>query len=227
MYLNHILTNVTPRYANSGNLRLEKISSINKGDTSNNTQLEFSAHTGTHIDAPLHFDEDGKSLDMFCSNFWFCHHPYLIEYEAEEEEILTVEKLEKYLIKIPQETDILLIKTGFEKNRISGPDSKYIFNGPGIDPDVGVWLRNHLGIKMIGFDFISLTSFKNRELGREAHRIFLSNKHDFLDSDASEPILIVEDMHLSELKKSPVNVCIVPFLYTDADGSPVTVIADY
>ena len=227
MYLNHILTKSTPQYANTGIIEFEKSRSINDGDTSNKTNLKFSGHTGTHIDAPLHFDQRGKSLDMFHSDFWFCNHPFLIEYEAAAEEVLTLSKLEKYLLKIPQETDFLLIKTGFEKYRSSGPDSKYIFNGPGIGPDVGVWLRNHLAIKMIGFDFISLTSFKNRKLGREAHRSFLLTDKKLLDKVVSEPILIVEDMHLSELNECPVNVCVIPFLYQNADGAPVTVIANY
>jgi len=227
MYLNHILAETTPQYANTGVLKIEKSRSINEGDTSNNTNLSFSGHTGTHIDAPLHFDQYGKGLDMFRSDFWFCHNPFLIEYETTENEILTFSKLEKYLLKIPQETDFLLIKTGFEKYREEGSDSKYIFNGPGIAPDVGIWLRGHLKIKMIGFDFISLTSFKNRELGREAHRAFLSAEQKLFNGTVGEPILIVEDMHLSELKKSPVNACVIPFLYLESDGAPVTVIADY
>jgi len=227
MYLNHILTKSTPQYANTGIIEFEKSRSINDGDTSNNTNLKFSGHTGTHIDAPLHFDRHGKGLDVFRSDFWFCNHPFLIEYEATAAEVLTLSKLEKYLLKIPQETDFLLIKTGFEKHRSSGSDSKYIFNGPGIAPDVGIWLRNHLAIKIIGFDFISLTNFKNRKLGREAHRSFLLTDKKLLDKVVSEPILIVEDMHLSELNECPVNVCVIPLLYQNADGAPVTVIANY
>ncbi len=41
---------------------LRRVNSLEKGDSSNVTQIRMSVHTGTHIDAPLHFLEDGKSI---------------------------------------------------------------------------------------------------------------------------------------------------------------------
>src|SRR3954454_11511048 len=42
-----------------GPVKFERVSSIAKGDEANLTRLDMSAHTGTHMDAPLHFfDED-------------------------------------------------------------------------------------------------------------------------------------------------------------------------
>jgi arylformamidase len=37
---------------------------MEKGDPLNLSMLEFGAHTGTHIDAPLHFVRNGKSVDQ-------------------------------------------------------------------------------------------------------------------------------------------------------------------
>ena len=37
--------------------------SMDKGDSCNVTNLTLGCHTGTHVDAPLHFLQGGKSLD--------------------------------------------------------------------------------------------------------------------------------------------------------------------
>ena len=48
-----------------GDPRPEKkmLSSIEKGDSYNLTAFSMCAHNGTHVDAPFHFINDGKSID--------------------------------------------------------------------------------------------------------------------------------------------------------------------
>lgn len=45
-----------------------KIKSINSGDDYNLSAVRLCTHTGTHIDAPLHFCEDGKSISQMRLN---------------------------------------------------------------------------------------------------------------------------------------------------------------
>ena len=52
-------------------------------------------------------------------------------------------------------------------------------------------------------DFISLTSYQNREIGRMAHREFLGS---------SRPLLLIEDMDLSRLFQTPKKVTCLPLL---------------
>ena len=42
----------------------ERIADMKKGVTYNLSTLSMCAHNGTHVDAPLHFYEDGKSVDQ-------------------------------------------------------------------------------------------------------------------------------------------------------------------
>ncbi|HNT34023.1 MAG TPA: cyclase family protein, partial [bacterium] len=44
-------------------VRVERLSRIEEGDSCNMTLLSFTAHTGTHLDAPLHFLRSGCSMD--------------------------------------------------------------------------------------------------------------------------------------------------------------------
>lgn len=43
--------------------RIERVQSFEQGDAYNLTRLAISAHTGTHMDAPLHFLRDGRPID--------------------------------------------------------------------------------------------------------------------------------------------------------------------
>jgi|LWDU01.1.fsa_nt_gi kynurenine formamidase len=223
--LSHVLRESTPLYGNEGSVDLGKSRLIKSGDASNNTNLCFSAHSGTHIDAPFHFDDNGKKMTDFSPDFWFCTNPYLVEIDVKADEVIQLSRALPKLESIPKSTDILLIKTGFELFRESQPsdNSPYIFNNPGISPEIGIWLRKNLNLKMVGFDFISLTSYNNKELGRLSHINFLSSN---LEGKLNDPILIVEDMTLKEIDSSPTSIVVAPLFFENADGGPVSVFAN-
>ena len=42
------------------------LKSMAKGEVYNLTAFSMCAHNGTHIDAPFHFIEDGKTIDEIC-----------------------------------------------------------------------------------------------------------------------------------------------------------------
>jgi arylformamidase len=44
-------------------VRLERVASIAGGDVCNLSRLDLGVHTGTHVDAPLHFVEDAPGAD--------------------------------------------------------------------------------------------------------------------------------------------------------------------
>ena len=139
---------------------------------------------------------------------------------------MALKQLETALRRMPVDTDLLLLRTGFERFRNVNDMDRYIFEGPGIEAEVGVWLREKYHLKFIGFDFLSLTSYCHREAGREAHRAFLSRDGKYgKKALTGDPILIIEDMHLTELGGEVSSVIVAPLRYTMADGAPVTVIA--
>jgi len=52
-----------PIYDRNPGVRLERELSIPRGDTANVSRLELGVHTGTHVDAPLHFFEGGADAE--------------------------------------------------------------------------------------------------------------------------------------------------------------------
>ena len=61
----------TPVYDGDPETRAEKIKSIENGDGYNLTEISMSVHSGTHIDAPLHFYDEGSSIDNIRLNTFF------------------------------------------------------------------------------------------------------------------------------------------------------------
>ena len=44
-------------------VRLERVASLARGDVCNLSRLDFGVHSGTHVDAPLHFVEGGPAAE--------------------------------------------------------------------------------------------------------------------------------------------------------------------
>ena len=50
-------------YPGDPEVRLERVSSIAEGDVANISRLDLGVHSGTHVDAPLHFVDGGASVE--------------------------------------------------------------------------------------------------------------------------------------------------------------------
>ena len=52
-----------PTYPNNTPFSLEPVKRLARGDSSNVSTVHMSAHTGTHVDAPRHFFDEGAGTD--------------------------------------------------------------------------------------------------------------------------------------------------------------------
>ena len=173
VYLSHFLSDNTPTYGDRDNFSIKKNSSIESGDTANSFKMRFTTnHLGTHVDLPFHFYSTGKKIEDVEPAFWVFKHIAIIEIPCSDNYLITPEDIAKH--DIDHESEIILIKTGYEKFR---NDKKYWKSNPGILPEVASYIRErYIHVRAIGFDFISLTSFQNRSVGKEAHKAFLIQK---------------------------------------------------
>lgn len=214
-YLSYVLNETTPAYGNGDSLAVEQTRDMTRGDTCNTQIWHLPNHVGTHIDMPRHFSRNGAGLDRFPPDFWICDQVCHIRLASiAPGQIIGPLDLEPHVL--PPSTDLLLLETGFGIQR---EKSVYMLENPGIDPKMAAFLRKTCPcLKMIGLDMISLSSFAARDLGRQAHRAFL---------DHESPILIIEDMDLSQLseKQGIEQVIVSPLRVAQGDGSPCTVIA--
>lgn len=213
--LSHIIDNETPTYGNRDCLTIIESSSIKEGSSANSSKWIFSTnHLGTHIDVPKHFFESGKTITDFSLDFWISDKVQIIDIPCMTAKLIEVDHVSE---EINIETEFLLIRTGYEKYR---HNDKYWNDNPGLSANVGFWLRlNYPKIRMIGFDFISLTSWIYREEGKQAHKAFLNPE------GIGSPICIIEDMALSGIKSTLTKMIVSPLFCRSSNGSPVTVFA--
>ena len=211
IYLSHFIDNETPLYGGKKKIDIRPDNEIKKGKSSNTKICTFPNHAGTHIDFPNHFNNNGKTISNYAPGFWIFDHPFVLEYPAKQSEIVL---LENELGSIPENTDFLVIKTGFQQFR---GKKNYWHNNPGLHPQLASRLKKHCpDLKIVGFDFISLTSYQNRILGREAHKSFLIENN----------LLLVEDMDLSRTDKGLSKLICLPLLLNKIDGSPATIVGE-
>ena len=175
-------------------------------------------HSGTHVDAPGHFLENGKFISEYSIEELIFRNPLILDLPKNVDELI---ELKDVLNCDLSNIDILFFHTGFEKFRIENPD-KYLTHNPGISPDVILWIReNFPGIRSIGIDCVSISSYKNPEQGREAH------VNAFKESEKlGEPLLLLEDMRLHDFKNTSIKeVIVVPWQIKGIDSAPCTVFA--
>lgn len=214
VYLSYPIEENVPTYGRPKTpILLEKRKCQTSGDSCNSYWFGMENHWGTHIDAPAHFFNDGASISDYEPSFWFFCRPQIIQVKVSKDLLIRVEDL---LGKVREDTDILILKTDFGKLRGS---EEYSCANPGVHSEVGKWLRAKFPlIRVIAMDFISLSSFQNREEGRASHRSFLS------PYEVGRPILILEDVNLQKVENTLDEVIIMPLILKNVDSSPCTVI---
>jgi arylformamidase len=206
LYLSHFINKDTPIYGGAeGKIIIEEVNKISNGDSSNNSYLKMPVHSGTHIDFPYHFNSLSQNSSNYIADFWIFNKVGFVECE--------IDKLVIEMEKLPKDIELLICKSGFGKNR---NNEIYYKEQPIIRASLAKKMKTIFPqLRVFGFDMISLTSKLDRQEGKAAHKAFL------LD----EEILILEDMKLDNLNKTPKIVIVAPLLIDKVDGSPCTVFA--
>lgn len=212
-YLSYVLGNNVPIYGSNLLLSVEKKRSIDEGDSTNISQANIGSHLGTHVDAPNHFFNLGKKIFEYPASTWIFRFPQVIDVSLDPCQILGCDE---YINRIKDCSDIVLFRSGWSNKR---KEKKYVDANPGISKRVALYFRKNFPcIRAIGIDWVSISSYQKRHLGREAHRAFLNPK------GFNKPILIVEDMDLSGDISKLKEIYIFPLMIDDFDSAPCTVI---
>lgn len=211
IYLSHFISEETPLYGGQSNIRIKKDLRISSGDPANTLLIEIPNHVSTHIDLPKHFSNVGKSLSDYNPSFWFFQNVSVLKVNASPGETID---LTPRLQEVRRDTDLLLVKTGFQKYR---HEKMYWENNPGLAPKSAGELRKRCPqLKAVGIDFISVSTPAREDIGLQAHRAFL------VEND----ILLLEDINLESVDSRLQKVYLFPLLIQDADGVPVTAIGE-
>ncbi|MBU1145337.1 MAG: cyclase family protein [Firmicutes bacterium] len=216
IYLSHLLTQELTGYRNTEALNLKKKKKISESASCNTSHLSLSSHFGTHIDFPYHFSDSGNKGENYRAGAFIFSEIKLVEINCleDETELILTDHFQEY--ELCEKTEFIIIKTHYTYIR---NQAAYYESNPGFHPELATYLKQKCPeLKIIGFDSMSLSGAKNRDVGRIAHNEFLI-KND---------LLIVEDMDLSNVDSSTVfgKILVSPLRFKDSDGAPVTVFAE-
>ena len=206
-----------PVFGGRDDFPVRRIKSIELGDSSNSCAVEICSHLGTHIDAPRHFFTAGQAITTYPAEFFAFSQPYVIHVSLQPSELVTKDIMRPW--EIPADCDLLLFKSGWTALR---QQPVYCNENPGISPEVATLLReNFPALRAIGIDWLSVSAYRQRELGRKAHKILL-------DSDSrTHPVLPIEDMDLSCNLDGLSRVTVAPFRVEEFDSAPCTVLGEW
>lgn len=181
-------------------VKTRRVLSLSKGDAYNLTCLHMNVHQGTHIDAPLHFLEDGSSTDHYPLEAMVG--PVQVIQMNDNITLLSQSVLEGCAIH--KDSKRILFKTRNSNYWMDG-DRTFHQDYCGITSNGARYLAG-LGIKLVGMDYLSVSPLSDLE---EPHRILLR-----------EGVVILETLDLSKITPGFYTLYCLPLKSVGTEGSP-------
>ena len=194
---------------------------ISKNDHSNTTIFKMYTHGGTHVDAPFHFYDKGKTIDQIPVEDFVYEKPVILEKELKKSQFIELEDLKKMGHQL-HEADILFCCTGYWKLR-NKPEI-YVDDFPSMSEKAAEFVRTELlNLKAVAIDTPSIESpILAPKTGRIVHKTLLDG-----DLYPVRPLLIYEDMDIGKiLNKNIKRIFAFPLRLNGLDASPVNMVAE-
>jgi kynurenine formamidase len=213
------LSESTPFYQTLRAPHLERLYDLSKGDACNSFYLTTSNHAGTHVDAPNHFNPNGRQIaDYDLSELVFTR-PALLDIQVAADELILPEHLTDCAA-CRSDCDFLFIRSGFGRHRSSA--ETYIAHNPGFSAAAADSLmRRFPELKALAVDFASIAAAAHMEEGCEAHRVFLG-----CGRYGDRPVLLVEDIRFPESMPSLQKIYLIPWQFEGLDSAPCILFAE-
>jgi len=176
---------------------------IGQGSDYNISMLTLSTHSGTHMDAPLHFIRGGKSIDML--PFDATVGPARV-IEISDPKAIEPAELETCDIK---EGERVLFKT-VNSNR-PWPDLPFQDGYVHLTPDSAAFLVDRR-VKCVGIDYLSVGTL-DMESSMPTHKTLLAGG-----------VWIIECIYLGQVEAGPCDLICLPLRVEGAEGAPARAI---
>jgi arylformamidase len=167
---------------------------IQEGASCNTSTITAVTHTGTHCDAPWHFEDGGKRLHEVDTDLFFG--------DALVIEVLDADRIFAEDLGDNPLPPRVLFKTKNSGNPVDAPfNTAYV----ALDPTAAQRLVDE-GVKLVGVDYLSVAPYK--ESG-PTHHILLQND-----------VFVVEGLRLQEISAGIHSFTVLPMALHGADGAP-------
>ncbi|MBP7176545.1 MAG: cyclase family protein [Thermoclostridium sp.] len=195
-----VISNMTVWPGDEGVL-LERTASISKGSMVNVSRLHIGVHTGTHVDAPAHFIDGGKSIDELDVQ--------LFSGWVRVVDVRHVNSIQpEHIYNLPGEkNEAVFFQTSYSEKTLEEPfDTEFT----GLSFEAASCLLAQ-GVRVIGTDALSIEAYNSKEF--PVHYALLGNE-----------VLIVEGLCLKEIAPGRYRYVCMPLSLKGSDGSPARVV---
>lgn len=171
--------------------QIERFLDQEKGDSATVSRMSLCVHTGTHMDAPLHFVRNGKSIDEVPLDAMIGP-ARIVEIDdagIDDAASITREELQRHSI---NRGERILFRTRNSEGHIAPDGARYLVE---------------CGVRTIGIDKLSVGDCG--EDGDETHRILLS-----------AGIWVIEGLNLRDVEPGEYELVCLPLKLIDAEGAP-------
>lgn len=192
---------ITPRtivYPGNPPVTIQAQQAIARGDGANVSALAFGSHTATHIDAPLHFFDDGAGVDSIALDVLIG--PAILVDVGPDVRAITASVLRG--CPLDAHTRVLLRTRNSALLRLPAFDPEYAY----LAPDGAEYLVER-GVRLVGCDYLSIEQFHSGH--HRTHRTLLGSG-----------VVIVEGLDLSVPPPGEYEFICLPLLLTGLDGAP-------
>lgn len=177
---------------------IDRIKDMEKGDKDNVSRILMGSHTGTHMDAPLHFLQRGMSLDEIPLDVVIGPARVI---EIKDKESIKPAELKKHNI---GKGERILFKTSNSTRCWNRSD--FVKDFVHISHEAAVFLVE-CSVKITGIDYLSVGGYLKD--GAETHRTLLG-----------AGIWIIEGLNLSNVTQGEYDLICLPIKILNADGAP-------
>jgi len=198
------ISNDLPVWPGDPSVSLIMTNSIVKGDQCNITRIQIGAHTGTHIDAPYHFLNDGATVDTIPIETFI---GTCLVVDLDSEVLIEEKDLRKYNLAGHSR---ILIKTRNSAMWSNNIRKSFITNYVALGIDAARYLVE-INTILVGIDYLSIESFQSE--GSPVHKLLLRNN-----------ITVLEGLNLSGVKAGKYELICLPLNLEGCEGSPARVL---
>jgi arylformamidase len=186
-----------PVWPGSPGVSLAALQRLSRGDGANVSHLSLELHTGTHVDAPWHFLEDGGTVETLSLEDLMG--PALVV-DLRDREVIDRRTLAS--CEIPAGATRILLKTS---NSRLWERSIFTRRYAALTAEAAEWVVER-GIRLVGIDYLSIQRFEDDP---ETHRILLRSG-----------VVIVEGLDLSQVEAGEYELICLPINLRGVEGAP-------
>jgi arylformamidase len=193
-----------PTWPGDPGLELEQSESMDKGAHVNVTRISSSVHLGTHVDAPHHFLNDGRTVEQLPLDV--LTGPCYVVQMPDGIDAITAEVLER--TEITSDMKRILFGTSNSHEWVKG-ESKFMEDFVAITEDGAEWLVEH-GVQLVGVDYLSVAPYGD---SGPTHNVLLK-----------AGVVVVEGLDLSSVMRGFYDLYCLPLKIAGSDGAPARAI---